>query len=276
MADSKADFMKKMGKYKKAYKEARTVDAGGSFSTPEMEDGSYEAKLTSVKAGVDKSDVPYVSLQFVVTKGPAKGERPSIYHGMRNEDSIEYLVKDCKRLGIETDEMELDETIDALLELASEKPLVKIDVKNNEYKATKGPNKGKKVNALNVYVGKILQESEEVDDDDDEEEDDDVENEDEGTDDGEEDSDDTDDGDSESDEDDSEDDEDEDDDDDEDVTPEKGNLVKHKAKGSRKATEFTVTKVNSKASTVDLKDAKGKTIKGVPFDAVEIVYDDNE
>lgn len=282
--NGKADFLAKSKQYKKQFKEKRTIDAGGSFEQPVMEDGAYNARLTSVRFGTDKNEVPYVSLSFVVVDGDNKGDRPSIYHGLRNDESIEYLIKDCKRLGIETDDMEFEEMVEALEELATEKPYVKIDVKNKEYK---NPKTKKKENRLNVYVGKLLENY------DPDSEDDDNEGEEEGEEEttqssGKKDSRtksgsqsktsaaDEDDSGDEDDEDEGDDDEGDDEDEIEDSPPEKGDVVLYKPKGARAKREFTVVKVNLKAETVNLKDDDGKTANDVPFSAIEFVTEDDD
>ncbi len=267
---AKADFLKAAAKHKAAFKKARKVDATG-FDNPELADGRYKARLESIRCGVTKTDkTPYVSINFKIVSGESKGERPSIFHTLKDEQSIEYLVKSCKRLDIDCDDMELEEMIDALDALAEDHPEVFIDAKNNTYKNKKTK---KTENALNIYVGKLATDSDEEESDDDEEADDAGEDEEEGTDDGEEDSDDADEDDSEESEDADEDDE---DGEDEPADPAKGDVVKYKPKGARKPKEFTVTKVNTKAKTVDLKDEDGETHKAVPFDSVEIVFDEED
>lgn len=274
-AKGKEAFLKKASKFKKDYKEARKADAGGSFETPVMADGSYVTKWTSMNCGATKTDDPYVSFNFLVVDGKNKGDRPSIFHNLSSPEKLEYFVKDVKRLGVECDEMELGDTIEALEAAVAEKPYVKIDVKNKEYKAKAGPNKGKLVKSLNVYVSKVLE-----DYDPDAEDEDENEGADEEPEDDEEEAADGEEGDDEESDDDSEESEDGDeadeDDVEEDAVPEKGNAVLYKPKGSRKAIEFTVIKVNAKTETVDLKGDDGKTHKAVPFASVELVLEDDE
>ncbi len=269
----KEAFLKKAAKYKKSFLKARKVEASTGFETPELDDGAYITKLTSVNFGVTKAGDPYISLNFKIVTGKNKNDRPSIFHNISNDEKLEYLVRDCKRLGIEADDMELEDMIGALEELLADgaEVYVKIDAKNKEWK---NPKTKKKESRLNIYINKLLEDYDpdaEAEADDDEDADEGDEDEAEGTASGEDDDDDSDEGDSEESED-----ADEDDEPEEDVIPEKGNVVKYKPKGSRKALEFTVTKVNTKTETVDLKDDDGKAHKAVPFSAIEIIFSDDE
>ncbi len=254
-------FLAKAGKFKKSFKEARKVDPGQSFSNPELPDGSYTCRLSGVNMGVsEKTQAPYVSFQFKIVKGKFKGESPSVFHNLKDESKLEWLVKDCKRLLPEIDEkewggIELEDLIEKLEEIGN--PYVKLDVKNKEYKAQTGPNKGKMVNGMNVYVGKVLEDYEEEDETDDEEE---TTDEEETSDEEETDED----GDAETEEEAG------------DPDPEKGSVVLFKAPKSRKATEYTVIKANPKTRQADIRNDEGVKHTGISFDELTLVFEDDE
>jgi hypothetical protein len=217
------------------------------------------ARLTSWTMGkTEAKGIPYLSLVgTVLTPEEFEGARLNVTHFMQpNEwntwdDITSNLVSDLKLLGLEMDELDLDNLPDDLDGLCKEKPEFLFNTKT-------GKKKSKDQDAP-VYVsiqglaGDEEEEEEETEEE--EEESDDEEADDEGEDSEE----------SEGEEEAEEEDEEEADEEPDIVIPEKGDSCKFKT--SPKKTELVeVMRVNKKAETVDIKiESSGKLVKGVAF-----------
>lgn len=277
---NKADFLKASKSGAKIWKQKRTVDPGQGFSQPELDDGQYIARHSKMTVGTTKAKLPYVSWTFVIAEGEDKGKRPNKFYNLDKEVGMEQLSKDLQRAGFDIADLELSEIPGLADEMNEDKPYLRISVKNNEAEV-KDPKTGKKVTKtfLNIFVDSLLEDYEPEDDEEEEEEkeedtkkgkkskkDEDEDEKPKGKGKG-----------KKKDEEEEEEEEDEEDEEEEDDgIPEKGDAVLYKPKGKKKATEFTVTKVNTKAETCDLKNEDGDVHKGVAFDAVEIQFADDE
>lgn len=313
--NNKEAFLKAAKGASKTWAKARKVDPGESMGQPEMEDGQYIAHHHKFTYGA-KDGKAWASWTFNVAEGDNKGDKPNKFYALDRDVSMEQLSKDLQRGGFDIADLELADLPGIADELndADPKATFKITVKNNE--GTGKDKKGKKVTKkyLNLYVDKVIEdyEAEESDDEEDGEEDDTEETseiekgstvthkpkgakkpltytvikvgddtldlkdeegnklkgvptdkcelvEDE-----------------EEDEDEDEEEDDKEDEEDEDEDPEKGNAVSYKAKGKKKATEWTVTKVDAKKRTCSLKNEDGDKVDGVSFDDVELVFEEDD
>lgn len=151
------------------WKKARDVEPTNA-GKPDIEDGSYVAKLTDAVPGVrevqvkegkvtKKVKVPNVRYSFQITKGEYKGTKLSRIDSF-DEKNAERSSANIQRLGYETEDVEMSDLPDLFAQIKEDAPVVKLAVKNNgEY--------------LNVYINGIV-----GDDDEDEDEDEDAEDED--------------------------------------------------------------------------------------------------
>lgn len=283
--ETKASFAGAVGKYKKAYQQARTAeDRFGK--TPTIDNGTYVCRLTSVSRGVQQNGFPWASFNFVVQRGPFKNTNLQRSHFVRETDDVkgedavavmlENLYVDLQRLGYDTSAFDPEDVEAAFNELEEDKPLVRVRVKN-----TKSAKSGDKF--VNVYLNQILEDDEE---DEEEDEDEDEADTDEEGDEEEEEGDEEDseeeseeETESEEEEDDEEDDEEEEKEEEEEgeesADPEEGDVVKWKAPKSKKEDEYVVTKVNEKKRTVTLEHTKTKkSFPNISWDDFEIVYED--
>ena len=149
MADSKARALFKKGLSKAdkggaAFKKARKTKAMQEFTGP---DGDYVCQFVSLSCGqsTGTNKHPYVAMMFVVTdhngQESYEGGQMSVYQGFHSQGNMtialaqEMFCQNAQRLGIETEELGgMEEVIDALEEMAEEKPFVKIRKKTSEGK----------------------------------------------------------------------------------------------------------------------------------------------
>jgi hypothetical protein len=165
-----------------AWKKARTVDLGkGDFSTPDIEDGSYQAQLTGMQLGAFKPQAAkgkkgsdgfrpatpaslWVSFNFVIKNGDYAGTKVRRRDVLSNPDespdperaqkNLNNFVKNLKGLcGDAYDISALD--IDADLEdlakdLSKDKPYAQLGISN--WTSERDPDK----KGINVYINKRL------------------------------------------------------------------------------------------------------------------------
>jgi hypothetical protein len=272
-SEDEDEFTKLAGstKYKKAWKEARKVDAGES-GPPALPDGQYTAQVTACVAGVTKArdgkgKELYFKLSTVITQGKHKGVRVPLFFSLEPE-RMEWAVKAVKRLGYEFEDdsaspADMKEIAEDLNEV---KPLIQLAAKNVEVEVIDQTTKKKsKQSRCNWYVNRALAESEEV-----EEPEEDEEEVDEEGDESEEEVDEE----GEGEEDESEEEVDEDDAEEE-VEIEKGDVVLAKLAGDKKPVEYTVLQVDNNKGTATVKGIIRKnTVKGVSLDDLEPVFDE--
>ncbi len=220
-------------------------DAQNPNEQPDIADGTYVARVSSVKTSFRK--VPRITIRMVVDRGAFEGTQLSRDYALgqlsdkstlSDQEIYERCAVDLITIGASRscfdDPQKLKEEVERL---GKERPLIRIGVKTN----AKG--------YLNIYLNGLVEEDNaaspddvEADDEDadvEEEEDQETEGS-EGTDDGPE-------------------------------TPvEVGDRVRFQPKGGRKST-YSVTKSDEDNRTCDLKDVTGKTVKGVAWDSVEFV-----
>lgn len=253
----------------KAWDDARNADPTNTFSTPNIDDGTYNCKVKSAKCGVIENGknkgMPFVSIVFTVTDGEFEGTNLPVMHTLADDVKMSFLSKDLQRLGYETKDTSLADVEGMIDDLAETLPDVQVDVKN---KYSKDANGNERHN-VNVYVNSLIEADEggeeaeeaeepkkparkadappkksgkkqvEVVEDDEEPADEEA----------------------------------EEDDDEEAESIEIGDVVKYKPSGSRKAEDFQVTGVKNDELTLKRLSDK-KVFKGVPVDQVEIVYDE--
>lgn len=271
---SKKDFFKKLNKSKAAFEKGREAKRGGMIDVPA---GDYTVRLHSIE--LDTADtkagkgIPYVQFVAVVVAaedddhiGGMVRHREYINESSGTNDKGAWKITEadcfaniCKTLqsfGVETSELELDDLEQLAEELPEEQPACRIKVvEKGQY--------------LNVWFNAQVDPEElnlpEIDDvlDDEEEDDDEPEADDD------DDSEDDDDDEQDEEDDEEEDDEEEEDEDDEPVEPEKGETVKAKPKGTKKAENYEVIRVNKSKQTVALKRVRDdKQFKDQPWDVI--------
>lgn len=162
-ANDTADEFEKLAsgdKYKKAWKTARKVEAGGGgFASPVAPDGRYTARMTSARAGVTKNKELYISMAHVITEGPQTGTKVDIFQSLEPA-KMEWAVKAVKSLGFEfeNDEASLTDMKEIMEELNKTKPIVQLSCKNKT--VDKRDQKTKKVvgkqDVCNWYIDRML------------------------------------------------------------------------------------------------------------------------
>lgn len=157
-------FLSALKKQGKTWSKARKVE-GGSFGVPEIEDGTYQGRLTSAKLGVTKAKKgqdpqPWVNMSFVVLQGDYAGTRVRRSDFLTNEDeerqerNMENFFKTIQSLGFETAELKMEDLPDLIRDLNKDKPYVEIAISN--WTSDKDNNK----KGLNVYVNRELDKEE--------------------------------------------------------------------------------------------------------------------
>jgi hypothetical protein len=136
---SKSDFLSQFQRQTDgAWDEARKAE--DSFAETDLpEDVKFNAKLTSLRYGIDKNDDPYFALNAVIVS-PAeyKTQRPSKFYSLKSTsgattaDRLEWFVKDMKRLGVDTDEMTDAQLVEACEQLTKDKPVFRMHVTKDE------------------------------------------------------------------------------------------------------------------------------------------------
>jgi hypothetical protein len=155
-----ADLKKEFNKQKKEQLGSRNLD------DDIVDEGEYTARLTSANAGTFSRNgavVPYIGYNFVVSEGSdAEGAKLSILDTFDNgrPASIRFALSTLQRLDVKTDDLDPaklpDELKAAAIQLATEKPAVRLNVKHKEgtgKSAGQGP-----VDGLfqNVYVNGLV------------------------------------------------------------------------------------------------------------------------
>lgn len=254
-------------KYKKAWKEARKADPGDS-GTPTLPDGRYTARVTGAKAGVTggqngKPKTLFFSISTVITEGQYKGTRVPHYFSLEPE-RMDWAVKAVKRLDYEfEDDSASPADMKGIAEdLNESKPLIQMSCKNKEVEKIDDKTKKKiKVEVCNWYIDRLIQgESEEPEDDVEEEE----EVEEEETEEEEE-----------VEEEEETEEEEEAEDEEEENTFEKGDHVKAKLAGDKRAVEYVILAVNDSKGTAKVKGVVRKNVVAdVSFDDLEPIYEE--
>lgn len=156
-------WLKKAGKnWKKDDKAGKELKRGS-----DVDDGTYVARLREVKLEFADGGKgrPQSVWRFVILDGEsggesAEGKKVWKYDGLDQEQSLQYAAKDLSTLGIDPEEVGLEDLPEIYEELTEAKPVCKIVLR------TKGE-------FQNVYVNKLLEdwdEDEDESDDEDEEE----------------------------------------------------------------------------------------------------------
>jgi hypothetical protein len=272
--DTSKEFFSKMKAKGSILKKAGNEKApeGGTYTTTEdiikvfkLKVGgkvSTTAKGTKARMGVDKNGNAYVSFNFVCTGSVGKGQTPSKYINLPMDDdvnlekSMKTLSATLQRLGYDTKNLtdaKLKELIDAFNE---DRPEVSITI---ERWGDSG---------INVYVNRVLEEGDAMDDD---EEEDVEESEDDDDESSEEDEEEGDDEESESEDDEeSEEEDDEDAFDPDDPTTWVGEKASVKTQSMRKAAKMTLLSFNPKTKTFTAKNTKGESVKILVEEVLEL------
>lgn len=157
----KAD-MKEFGKNWNAGRKAASVK-GGDFEVPDIDDGTYVARVTVARTNLvdkdgkivtDSGKNPYVSVGFTVVRGDYKGTNVSFMSGLGSDKQCKMVAENLGRLLNMSDEevqaIDPPDLITIVNDLNEENPkrLAQIRVKNGEYQ-------GKA--QVSVFVGKVLE-----------------------------------------------------------------------------------------------------------------------
>ena len=276
------NFLKKLGKAKKAFSKARSVKAGGNDMVL-VSPGRRIVRLQSVKFDVNKNDVPYVMFNTVCVSSDNEGDigqpakaminiesrsgtsKAGKEYSISEQDCFERICKNFQNFGYDTDDLDLEDLVELAEQVAEDQHAAQITIKDSN-------------GFLNLYVNKfvedenlpsiedVVEESDDVPFDDDEEDEDD---DDDLVDDDEEESDDDDE---------YEDAEDEDDEDeDEDFEPAKGMSVSAKPKGTKRTSEYKVSTVSRAKQTCTLiRERDDKKFVSVPWELIEAEVEEDE
>lgn len=114
----------------------------------EVPDGPYIGVLTGAETKVSAEDWNYVDFNFTIQEGEQEDQLLSKRDGLETEENIVWLMRDLARLGVEVDDLEIDDKdeLDAMLtELVGVAPKVRLVAKTND--------KGYQ----NVFINKLLE-----------------------------------------------------------------------------------------------------------------------
>lgn len=265
-----SDFLATFKTSPKLLKKAKAMkDAKDPNARPEIPDGNYVAKFTSATLGSRKG-VPNVRIRFTVSRGPFTGTLLSTTFDLgitkvdpkkseeENDEFLESILNRfavaMQRMGVKTKMDGPDTIVEAVKEVNSLSPTMDVTVKTGS------------TGYLTVYINrKVADEASKVEDEVETEDDDALEvvkDEDEG---GEDDGTDTPSS------------EGVDEDDDSPGVPpvEVDDVVWYKPKGAKKKVKFKVIKTDPDARVCSLKNEEGGVVKGVSWDAVQFVFDEN-
>ncbi len=151
--ESKVDgFASKMKGHKKAFKSARKVQASAftddtskivkSLGLKQGQKAVVVGKAVRSRNGVTKHGDPYVTIDVLITRGPAEGCTYTKFHQITDnegqkktpKEQLEYLFKDLQRLGFDTEDMDEDDFQDVSEKIAKDTPGVKLSLQvNGEY-----------------------------------------------------------------------------------------------------------------------------------------------
>lgn len=149
-----AAFAKRLKDANKSWKSAKKAAAEAATGVPEFEDGRYVARLTGGKIAESGSGRLQVVFVFKFEEDPYEGQEKFDYQGIESEQNLEFLARRLSQLGYELPE-DLTTITDILNDIAQTKPLCKIRLR------TKGE-------FQNVYIDKVFDPGDELDEDEDE------------------------------------------------------------------------------------------------------------
>lgn len=144
--------LKKLGSlWKKGKSEAANM---GEFAA--VDDGTYIARL--VDAELRESDAGNFGLRsvFVILRGDEKGTQVTRWDGLEREQGMPFVVRYLRSIGIDTDDLEIENLEEALKEVIAEKPAFRIRLKTK-------PDS----DFQNLYIQKPLGQLEDEDEDED-------------------------------------------------------------------------------------------------------------
>ena len=139
MAASK-QFLAALAKKKKQFTKARKAKPS-AFGIPEIDNGTYVARLSASIATRGDENTIVVTFPWTVDRGAKKGtsHRVDVWLSGRTDEEEQASFDDLSRrlqvLGYDMDEIELSKDLPGILEeIAKDKPLVRIGLKNGESK----------------------------------------------------------------------------------------------------------------------------------------------
>jgi hypothetical protein len=254
--------------------------------------GNNEGEFYFLAAGIVKDN--YDNVDKIPTKGlrtqimiPVCDTKTQAGKETSVEDHIANILNEMRKLGLETEDAELENLEEMASDLKEAAPFFRFSTTQSA--ATEqfpNPRVWENWNGV-VEMDEDEEDDDEVDEEDDEEEvaeekpakssrgrkpKDVVEEEEEDDADEEEESDEDEDDDEESDDEPEDEEESDDDEDEETIVPEKGDECEYKPEGKKKPVTVTVTSVNEKKETCSVKDEAGKLYKEVPFD--ELIWEE--
>ncbi len=158
-AAKKAAWAKAANQAKGSWKSARKAKAGEFTEEPEIEDGTYQARLVNASAGVTKkSSIPYVRLVFLIVEDcDYKGDKHSRMDFLLDDDDEKQAAKQASfakcmsGMGYDVEELEMTDIPDLVDDLNKERPFVEVWIKNWQ---------GEKSHGKNVNVNRQLTEDE--------------------------------------------------------------------------------------------------------------------
>lgn len=251
--DGKSTFLEAFKKSPTLVKGLKAlVDAKDQNAKPDIADGTYGARVVDVKFGA-YNGVPNARLFFKIDKGPYRDVtlQKRYDFGKTKPDSPVSIEEIFERIGVDLERMGADRSstdpadlLESFEDLKERKPLVQINVKNNN-------------NYLNVYVNRLL-ESGRVEEEESASPPSAIAEEEEPAEEG------------------SEDESGESSEDEEQVSVEVGDVVTYTPPGQKKPREFQVTMTKPALKVCNLKDEKGATFAAVPWSDVTFVLVEGE
>lgn len=124
-----SDYTKKLASLKKKWAAAREEAKTSPFST--VEDGRYIARLTGSKIGESSKGNLGLTTEFTIVQGEETGTRLTRWDGLERDEGLPYVARHLKALGLEIDELDLENVEEQMGERVKERPAFRIRVKTN-------------------------------------------------------------------------------------------------------------------------------------------------
>jgi hypothetical protein len=148
------DWSDRLEKLNKKWGAAKQEAAKTPDGFERMDDGRYVARLTGYTIGESQSGRFQLTTDFAVVQGDEKGQAIRRFDGLEKAESLPYVAKYLQRLGVDLEDFELTELDDVMKKLVEERPAVQLRlVTNGDFQ--------------NVYVDRIVETDDDVDEDED-------------------------------------------------------------------------------------------------------------
>lgn len=151
-------LLKRLKKLKQPWETQKTERKGAGCN---LDNGTYIFQLTDMHLHESANGNLGIRSEWTVVRGEQKGETCFVWNGLDNEDNMPYTQGYLRRIGVDVDELSLDDIPEMCNELIEAAPCVRASIKINEESGFP-----------NLRVLKLVELEDDEDDEDEEEEED--------------------------------------------------------------------------------------------------------